>query len=194
MATRDGRVLLLAPFGPGIKQLSYSYSLPPGAFPLRLALDKPTSVLEVLAEEPGAQVRSASLRPVDSASTEGRTFKRFLAQNAPAGEEVRIDVPTSSAGTRTRVLTGVALLIVLAMVGALARAMLARRPSVRVAAGDAASDAAAVRAESLAAAIAALDARREAGDAGLDERRYQEERAALKAQLTAALAAESTPA
>jgi hypothetical protein len=187
MASRNGRVLLLAPFGPGIKQLSYSYRLPPGSFPLRIVLEKPTSVLEVLAEEPGAQVRSTSLRSVDTASTEGRTFKRFLAQNAPAGEEVRIDVPTSSAGTRTRVLTGVAVVIGLAMAGALTRAMLRRRPIV----GVAGAEPALMPAESLAAAIAALDARRDAGDAALDEQRYQAERAALKAQLTAALAGDA---
>ncbi len=190
MAARKGRVLLLAPFGPGIKQLSYSYTLPPGSFPLRLILEHPTSVLEVLAEEPGAQVRSVSLRSVDSASTEGRTFKRFLGQNVPAGEEIRIDVPTSSAGTRQRVLTGVALLIGLAMLGALVRSLRARRPIQRapeltVGLGQA---------ETLAAAIAALDARHEAGDTTLDAARYQSERATLKAQLTALLAGDAPSA
>ena len=46
-------------------------------------------------EEPGAQVRAPSLRSQGNATTQGRTFKRFLAQNAPAGERVRIDVPST---------------------------------------------------------------------------------------------------
>ena len=62
LVSRAGRVLLLAPFGPGVKQLSYSYSLPPRAFPLSLRTDKGTVVLEVLVEEPGAQVSGADLR------------------------------------------------------------------------------------------------------------------------------------
>lgn len=185
MASRDGRVRLLSPFEPGIKQVSYSYSLPARAFPLRFVLEQPASVLEVLAEEFGAQVRSASLRSADTATTEGRTFKRFIAQNAPAGEEVRIDVPASSAGMRARVLIGVAVVLALAMGAALARALRARRPTAPDAQDDPAS---------LAAAIAALDARRDAGDDTLDDARYRTQREALKSRLTAALAGAPPPA
>lgn len=175
------RVGLAAAFGPGVKQLSYSYTLPPSAFPLQLALERATSVLEVLLEEPGAQVRSRPLRSMGEVTTQGRTFKRFLAQGAPQGESIRIDVPVTSAGTRARVLIGVAVLIALAMIGALTRALLRRAPR--------ATDEAATSVESLAAAIAALDARHESGDAALSEDRYTSERAELKARLTAALAA-----
>jgi hypothetical protein len=183
---RGGRVTLAAAFGPGVKQFSYSYTLPPRAFPLTLILERPTSVLEVLLEEPGAQVRAANLRSMGDATTQGRNFKRFLAQGAPRGESVRIDVPTTSAGTRTRVLAGLAILISLTMIGALARALLRRKPPA-----IAPSRAVADSAESLAAAIAALDARHEADDANLGDDRYARERSALKARLSAALAAES---
>jgi hypothetical protein len=47
--------------------------------------------------------------------------------------------------------------------------------------------------ESLAAAIAALDARHEASDPTLPTERYAVERAALKARLSAVLAAEPGP-
>ncbi len=179
------RVLLVAPFGPGVKQLSFSYLLKNGAFPLHLTLARQTSVLEVLLEEQAAQARGPSLRAQGSVTTQGRTFKRFLAQGAPAGEEIRIDVPTTAGATRVNVLIAVAVVIVLAMAGALFRALSRRVPLVRV---PVSADAPATR-ESLVAAIAALDARHDAGDASLDADRYATERAALKAQLTTVLAA-----
>jgi hypothetical protein len=183
LLVRDGRVVMVAAFGPGVKQLSYSYSLPESAFPLRFRNERLTVVQEVLLEEPGAQARSTSLRGQDTVHTQGHTFKRFLANGVPAGEELRIDVPTAAAGTRTRVLMGLAVLFLLAMGTALARALVGRSPRATVPAAVSAS-----RAESLAAAIAALDARHEARDATLDPARYAAERAGLKAQLAEALA------
>lgn len=184
--TRSGnRVRLLAPFGPGVKQLSYSYLLKNGAFPLRITLERQTSVLEVLLEEQAAQARGPSLRAQGSVSTQGRTFKRFLAQGAPAGEVIRIDVPTTAGATRVNVLIAVAVVIVLAMAGALARALSRRAPVVRAPVAANAPP----TSEALVAAIAALDARHDAGDASLDAEHYATERAALKAQLATALAA-----
>lgn len=183
---RGDRVTLAAAFGPGVKQLSYSYTLPPSAFPLQLTLERPTSVLEVLLEEPAAQVRASALRSTGDATTQGRTFKRFVAQGAPQGEVVRIDVPVTSAGTRIGVLIGLALVIALAMAVALGRAL-----SRRGRRAAATAILAPTSVESRVAAIAALDARHEAGDATLHDAHYADERAALKARLTAALAAES---
>jgi hypothetical protein len=187
LAVRDGRVVMNAAFGPGVKQLSYSYSLPERAFPLRFRNERQIVVLEVLLEEPGAQARSASLRSQDTVHTQGHTFKRFLAQGAPAGEELRIDVPTAAAGTRARALIGLTIVFVLAMAAALVRALGRRRPPRDTAAPEVAAS----RAESLAAAIAALDARHDGGDSTLDRARYAAERAELKAQLAAALAEDS---
>jgi hypothetical protein len=181
LARRGDRVTLAAAFGPGVKQLSYSYVLPPRAFPLQFSLEHFTSVLEVLLEEPGAQVRARSLHSTGDVTTQGRTFKRFLAQSAPQGETVRIDVPVTTAGTRTGVLIGLAATITMAMIGALAYALRRRGPR--------ALPAVTTSAASLAAAIAALDARRDAGDASLSGESYASQRAALKEQLTSALAA-----
>jgi hypothetical protein len=185
LSRRGDRVALTAAFGPGVKQLSYSYTLPPGAFPLTLTLERPTSVLEVLLEEAGAQVRAPLLRSMGEAETQGRRFKRFLAQGPPQGTAIRIDVPTTSADLRMRVLVGLAVVIALAMVAALARALTRRGPRAAEVRRTAESSA-----DALAAAIAALDARREAGDAALTGERYAHERAALKARLSAALAAD----
>jgi hypothetical protein len=184
---RGNRVELFAPFGPGVKQLSFSYVLKDGAFPLNVVLERQTGVFEVLLEEQAAQARGPSLRAQGSVSTQGRTFKRFLAQGAPAGETIRIDVPTAAGATRVNVLIAVAVVIVLAMIGALWRALSRRAPRAPRATG--ASMDAPATAESLVAAIAALDARHESGDTSLDEVHYSAERAALKARLAEALAA-----
>jgi hypothetical protein len=179
-----GRVQLNAPFGPGVKQLSYSYSLPPNVFPLTLKADAPTVVMEVLVEEPGAQVTGTNLRSMAAATTGGRTFKRFLAQDVPAGSVAKVMVPVTTQALRTKVLIVLACVIALVMFGALWRALLHARPAMRRAAPTARETQ-----DELAAAIALLDARREHGDATLDDATYAAERVALKARLEAALAA-----
>ena len=184
IVARGNRVVMLAPFGPGVKQVSYSYSVPSSQFPLTLRIDKPTSVLEVLLEEPLAQVTSRSLRATDAATTGGRTFKRFLGQDAASGETIRIVVPTTTATTRARVLAVLAGVIALTMLAALARALRPRGSRRRVAEVAVVSET-----ETLVAAIAALDARHERGDITLDADAYVADRAALKARLTQALAA-----
>ena len=182
---RGERVVLLAPFGPGVKQLSYSYSLPGKSFPLDLRLHRPTIVLEVLVEEPGAQVTGADLRSMAAATTGGRTFKRFLTRDVPAGSSVHITVPLTTEASRSNVLVVLALGIAVIMVGALARALLGRGGVSRMRAVPAERPA-----DVLVAAIARLDARKESGDPSLDDATYAANRAALKRQLGDALATE----
>ena len=180
---RNGRVELDAPFAPGVKQLTWSYSLDAGAFPLEITLDRANALLEVLLEEPGAQVRATSLRAQGTATTEGRTFKRFLAQNAPEGEHIRIEVPSTAAAARSTVVIVLLIVAGLAMIVALwiaYRRDRGARPGV-VAHTESA--------ESLATAIAALDARRDARDPSLNAEEYASQRASLKARLAAMLAA-----
>jgi hypothetical protein len=183
IVARGGRIVMLAPFGPGVKQVSYSYSMPSSSFPLSIAIDKPTSVLEVLVEEPLARVSGSTLRATDAATTSGRTFKRFLGQDASAGESVSITVPVTSAATRTRVLVVLAGAIALIMAGALARTLMLRGAQVRPVVARPVH-----QTSSLVAAIADLDARHERGDPTLDADAYATERAALKATLAQALA------
>lgn len=192
IAQRGGRAIVLAPFGPGVKQLSFSYTLAPGDFPFSHVVEEPTSVLEVLLEERTAQVRGAALRSMDTVSTQGRTFKRFLAQDVARGEAVRIDVPAASSDTRARVLVGLAVLIAATMTAAFARAMMHRRPHQRASASPHSPRPAAIESEALLAAIAALDSSRESGTAVDDDAGYSAQRAALKARLAAALANEGS--
>jgi hypothetical protein len=182
LRARDGRVELAAPFAPGVKQLTWSYSLDARSFPLEITLDRANALLEVLLEEPGAQVRASSLRSQGTATTQGRTFKRFLAQNAPEGERVRIEVPTSAAAARSTVVVVLSAIVTLAMIAALWVAYRRGTRPRRVVATPHDS------AETLAAAIAALDARHDAHDPTLPADTYAAERAALKTRLAAALA------
>jgi hypothetical protein len=183
LRARNGRVELAAPFAPGVKQLSFTYALDARAFPLEITLDRPNALLEVLLEEPGAQVRAPSLRAQGTATTEGRTFKRFLAQNAPEGERVRIEVPSTAAAARSTVVLALLIGVGIAMVGALGIAYWRGAGTRRVVAAPIES------ADSLAAAIAALDARRDAHDPSLSAEEYATQRAAMKARLSAMLAA-----
>jgi len=188
---RGDQVVVLAPFGPGVKQISYTYALDASAFPLMLTLDRANFVLEVLLEEQGAQARAPSLHAQGNATTQGRTFKRFLAQNAPKGEQIRIDVPSNAAAARTTVVTVLAIVFAIAMLVALAIAFRRGRAPRAVYARGVSAQPESV--DALAAAIAALDARHEAGDASLSADAYGAERATLKARLASALAARDTP-
>ena len=183
LRARDGRVELIAPFAPGVKQLSFTYRLNADVFPLEITLDRPNALLEVLLEEPLAQVRSPSLRSQGTATTEGRTFKRFLAQNAPEGERVRIEVPSTAAATRSTVMLALFVAVMLAMISALWIAYRRGVGAPRVVREPRESI------ESLAGEIAALDARHEAHDASLSDEEYAAQRTALKARLSAMLAA-----
>jgi len=144
----------------------------------------------VLLEEPGAQVRSPSLRSQGNATTQGRTFKRFLAQNPPAGERVRIDVPSTAFAARSTLVTvlivGIVVVMVIALWIAYRRGLVLRPSATPTPAEESVA--------TLASAIAALDARHEANDPSLSSAEYDAERAALKARLAAKLAGGASPA
>jgi hypothetical protein len=124
-------------------------------------------------------------------STDGRVFRRFLAQDLAAGTSVRIDVPRVVGAQREQVYIGVGITLLAAMAMALifaARRGTARRPAA-LAIPESPS-------RSLVRAIAALDAEFE-HRTNVDEATrasYEARRAALKAQLASALAAERPPA
>jgi hypothetical protein len=90
---REGRAVLLAPFAPGVRQVAYSYRLADGAFPLRLPVERKASVLEILVEEPQGLATGPSLVQADAVTLEGRTFRRFLAQDVAPGAPVEVSIP-----------------------------------------------------------------------------------------------------
>ena len=180
----NGRVLVYAPFAPGLKQVSFSYMLPASAFPLRIPVEHPTEVLEVLIEEPEGRATGAGLAAQGPVDAEGRTFQRFLAQGAPANAVATVTIEESGGSSRTLYILLVALALGVAMLIGLARAF-TRRSSATVVPrlGDDDPDV-------LARQIAALDATYEADGAQDDAARaaYAERRARLKERLSDALA------
>ena len=99
---RDGRVLVYASISPGIRQLAFSYSVPASDFPLAVPVGDSISVFEVLLEDPGAAVSGGGAVEQAPVTLEGRTFRRFLAQDVPASANVAITLgaPTGRGGNR----------------------------------------------------------------------------------------------
>lgn len=197
---RHDSVVLVAPLSPGIRQLSFVYSLGSDAFPLKVPVEQPTSVLEVLTEEPKAQVSVAHLREVNPVAADRRTFRRFLAEDVPGDAVLTVDVPAPNVA-RSVYIAILAAVFGTAMLAALGVAF-ARRGRARVAAAVASGNGAAPvaaptasTAEDLIREIATLDARAERAPALSEEERarYVAEREALKARLATALAAERQP-
>jgi hypothetical protein len=183
-----GRVRVTAPFAPGLKQLSFSYTVPQSAFPLHVPLEQGATVLELLLEEPRAEAHGAKLKPVEAATIERRIFQRYLGADAPAGSSIEVRVPVIEVAANARVYWEIA--------GALAALMAAglgawyARARRRNALGAAAiAPAAPTQTETLARAIASLDAEFErAGAADANARAaYEEKRGALKRELASAL-------
>jgi hypothetical protein len=181
-------VKLFVPISPGLRQVAFTYELPASAFPLSIPVERPTGVFEILIQEPTARVQAPSLREMAPVSTEGRTFRRFLAQELSASAVVRIDVPRIVGSERERIYLGVGITMLAAMLMALVFAARrgVRRPAVAFASRPERQSQLLIR------AIASLDAefeqQRPADDAAIAA--YHERRAALKSELAAALAAE----
>jgi hypothetical protein len=192
MSFTGGRAALHMPFAPGLKQIAFSYALPIDEFPLDLVPDRNTSVFEVLVEDPRATVSGPKIAPVDPVVVEGRSFRRFLAQDVPAGSRLTIDAPPPPPSWTRWIVPGLLGVLGLGMVSALAfprrrraRPTPAAAPIPVLAAAPLDADAA-----DLAQRIAALDDAFDREDAPSEAMResYQRERAELKSELAAALA------
>lgn len=179
---------ILVPVSPGIRQVAFTYELPSKAFPLSLPMERETGVLEVLLQEPTATVRGATFRETAAQAVEGRTFRRFLAQDLAASTVVQVDVPRVIGAEREKVYIGVATALLAAMAGALV--LTARRAFTRMSAP--ARTAPAPKSEEMLRAIAALDAEFERNRSPDEATRatYETRRAELKAKLMETVAAE----
>ena len=182
VARRGDRVAFFAPIPPGEKQLVIEYRLPPGLSEARLTLDQPAELLNVLLAEPDASVAGAGLALADTQVIDGRSYRRWTGAGASGGV-VRIAFPKPPLALRW-----VLPVLVAVMAGtlAVAGAWLAR-PAPAEGHGDPAATA-----DGLLTRVATLDAQyggKETTTPPDEWRRYQEERARLKAELSAALAA-----
>ena len=182
----DGRARLFAPFAPGLKQLSFSYTVPAADDDFSLLVASPADVVEVLVEDPLARVEGGGVVAGGPTTVSGRTYARFLGQNVGGNAVVRVHAPTRGPAStgQLRLVIIVAALGTALLVG-LARSMMRRplgttRPSVT---GDVAG---------LRAQLAALDASYEnIAHPDADQRAdHWQKRAHLSQQLTSALARE----
>jgi len=180
----DGRVQVTAPLAPGLKQLSFFYELPLGAMPIAYPLDLEVPVLEVLIEDPNGTATGGGLADVGPTQLEGRTFRRFLASNAPAGAVVRVSSPGAGAGSsRTLRLMLVVTAVGAAMLLGLGMTFMRKGPAALARRRE-------EDPESLALAIAALDANFERIASPTEAQRAEHyvARAQLKGRLSAVLA------
>jgi hypothetical protein len=193
----DGQIRLYAPISPGVRQLAVAFQLPPSAFPLVVPMAPGTAMLEVLLEEAGARPVLAGLKQTAPVSAQGRTFTRYLAQDVPAGAVLRVEVRAVSNSARTRLLSGIALAMVVIMGAALVLALRRRtRGAEPVAAVTPAPVApvapvlvGATPVEQLRFEMARLDAAhaRDPGD-DAEQERYTARRADLEGRIARALA------
>jgi hypothetical protein len=173
---RGDSVVVVAPLAPGEKQLTVQYLIPATQSSIRLPVRTRGVSLNVLAEEPGTQVAGAGLTLADSQVLQGRSFRRWTGVSGP-NALISIVLPPTR---RTPEFLLAALVGTVVLVLAFAGWRLLRVPSRAVSNAD------------LIDAIAALDARyagRESETAAAEWQRYIEQRASLKAQLSASLAA-----
>ena len=186
--TRRGDTMFVAaPLGPGEKQLSLSYHLPPAMSAVAVPLGaEPVGALNILVEDAGARVAGPGIAPADTQVVLGRTFRRWTG-SAPAGGLVRVYLPTPG-----RTPTGVLALLV----GGVALALGAAAWRARRARPRARPPATAAHREVVLRRLAQLDASYAGrqGEVPAEEwRRYVEERAGLKAELERELAADVAP-
>jgi hypothetical protein len=122
----NGLVSVFAPLAPGIKQLSFSYSLPAASFPLRLPLEMATGIYEILIEERVGSVTGSNLKEMDPVTVDERNFRRFLASDMPRNSVAVIDLPAPPPSARSidpRYMVALILLIGGTMILALAQAL-----------------------------------------------------------------------
>jgi len=119
----DGRVSLLAPFAPGLKQLAFGYTVPAKAFPVEFPLLDSTGVLEVMVEDKAGTASGAGLKEVEPVNVEERSFRRFLASDAPKNAVASIDLPPPPPQTDPRYLVALTFALGAVMIGVLAHAL-----------------------------------------------------------------------
>jgi hypothetical protein len=121
----NGVVSVFAPLAPGIKQLSFSYSLPAKSFPLKLPIETETGIYEILIEEKAGTVIAPHMKEMEPVTVDERNFRRFLASDIPQNSVAVIDLPAPppTHSIDSRFLVAITLVIGGTMVLALAQAL-----------------------------------------------------------------------
>lgn len=181
VSRRGDSLFIGAAIAPGEKQLTAQYQVPPRVGVLELPLGADSVPLNLLVEEPGVSVTGPGMQPADSQVIQERSFRRWSGTPGTIGV-LRIVLPGAPVAPRTLpILVG---LLGLGLIGAAWLALSGRRrqrgPQYLAALVD---------------AIARLDLRYQDNQAQTPEPEwtaYMAERARLKQELEAALAAEQS--
>jgi len=179
------RLDVFVPISPGIRQLTFGYTLPPSAFPLTVPLADSVEVLEVLVQEPDATVDGAGLTEVAPVIQYGQTYRRLVAQTAKRNTVIRLTMPAVTGGLVARSLSIIGSVLAGTMLLALPFALWRRRRTWATAPAEIDPIDAMTR------DLAALDVdfERRGAPTDADRAKRDSERSVLKARLTAALAA-----
>ena len=179
---RNDSVVVFAPIAPGEKQFIFQYTLPGDVSDWTVPFDQPAGSVNLMLEERGARAASGLLAYADTQDIQGHSYRRFTGR-AAAGSVLRVSLPNARSGGRWA-LAGLVAAVAVVLLGAawwLASGRARPRPVPAAPPALARLD-----------AIAALDARyagREAAVPPDEWRGYLEQRARLKGELEAALAA-----
>ena len=103
--------------------MAIDFSLPAKQFPLEIPVMYSTGVLEVMLEEKSGTAKGAGLKEVDPVTVEQRSFRRFLASDAPLNSVATIDLPPPPAQTDPRYLVVLTFILGAVMIAVLARAL-----------------------------------------------------------------------
>ena len=185
---------VFTPISPGIRQLSFSYTLPPSAFPLALPMVDSVEMFEVLVQEPAATVAGAGLTEVAPVVQQGQTFRRLLAQQAKPSSVVNVTMPAhagsfakQSVSIVASVIAGLMLLVLVFVFGRRGRRVSAAAGAAPIATPSPPAD----QIDDMIRDLAALDSdfERRAAPTDADRAEFNAKRSALKDRLSSELAA-----
>jgi hypothetical protein len=180
MRVFEGRVQVVAPIAPGLKQFSFVYHVPVDAA-MNFTVTDSLPVLEIMVEDARGTASGGGLVEVSPTQVEGRAFKRFLAQNVPAPSVVDVRAP-GRVNARLRIAI-ILLAVGAAMLGGLGMVFLRGGPQALTRRSRATPESLALKIAELDRAFAALSTPTEAQRA-----EHYVERARLKGELSALLA------
>lgn len=186
LEVREGTIRVLAPIAPGEKQLLIEYDLGPRPGTVAFRLPGPVDTLTLLLEERSVDLSGLTLTAADEEAIEGRSFRRWAGSVGPEGATLTLRFRDGlSARAWMFLLVGGTVLFFATLAVALIRR---RRPASLPAPGPP------LRTADLLDRIADLDAEYAGREAAVGAERwagYQAERALLKREVEARLAASS---
>jgi len=188
LEVREGSIRVLAPIAPGEKQLLIEYDLGPRPGEVTVPLTGPIDTLTLLLEESSVELSGLTLTAGEEEPIEGRTFRRWAGAVGPDGATLTLRFRDGlSARAWMLLLVGGTILFFAALAVALIRR---RHPAVASAPGARPPR----RTVELLDRMADLDAEYAGREATVSPERwagYQAERALLKREVEARLAAPS---